>query len=168
MRETSIKQRMCLLSGLLLFIFLWQSSPGHGTEIHQMSKVGPAVVAYCDLVTNPDRYDGKEVAIRATYRYGFEWQELFCLECRKLGRTWLEFDDNLTRQSRTELKKWPKDQGTVNAVFTGTFSKGTYGDGGYRFQLRVKVISGSKVISKSGRDPERLSPAARKRVCSGG
>lgn len=153
-----------VLCGSLLFVILFQS--GQGAENRHVNKGRPTAVEYCVLLQNPDRYDGKEVTVHATYRYGFEWQEIFCLECRKLGKTWLEFDDDLTRQSRTELKKWPKDQGTINAVFIGTFSKGTYGDGGFRFQLRVKVISDSEVISKRGWDPERLSPTARKKVCS--
>lgn len=152
---------------MALCFFLCQSS--QGKENRQASKGSPAVVAHCDLVMNPDRYDGKEVTVLATYRYGFEWQELLCLECRKVGKTWLEFDDDLEAKSKSELKKFPKGQGTVNAVFTGTFqsSKGSYGDGGYRFQLRVREISGAKVVSKSGWAPEHLSPNARKKVCGG-
>ena len=132
-----------------------------------MSKVGPGVVEYCDLVMNPEKYDGKEVTVRATYRYGFEWQEMFCMECRKVGKTWLEFDDEIAGETKAMLKKFPKDQGTVNAVFTGTFesSKGPYGDGGYRFKFVVRAISDAEVVSKSGWDPEHLPSNSRKKVC---
>ena len=47
-------------------------------------------VTFCDLVRNPDKYDGQEVSVRATYRYGFEWQELYCLDCKDKGKAWLE------------------------------------------------------------------------------
>lgn len=127
------------------------------------------MTAFCDLIGNPEKYDGKEVVVSATYRYGFEWQEIFCMECRKIGRTWLEFDDDLAIQSKRELKKFPKNQGTVNAVFTGTFqsSKGPYGDGGYRYQLRVREVSHPRIVSKSGWAPEHLPPNVRKLVCGG-
>ncbi len=32
----------------------------------------------------------QEVNVRATYRYGFEWQELYCLDCKDKGKAWLE------------------------------------------------------------------------------
>jgi hypothetical protein len=27
---------------------------------------------FCDLLRNPEKYNGKEVTVRATWRYGFE------------------------------------------------------------------------------------------------
>lgn len=166
MRRSHIKQRICFLFGCLLFLFLWQGDPGHERD-RRWSKPGTALVAYCDLVNNPEKYDGKEVTVRAIYRYGFEWQEIFCLECRKVGKTWLEFDDDAAAQYKAALKKFPKHQGTVNAVITGIFqsSKGPFGDGGYRFRFVVKGINSVEVITKSGWDPEHLPSTSRKKVC---
>ena len=149
MRRTHIKQRICLLFGCLLFLS-WQGALGHERD-RPRSKPGAVLVAYCDLVNNPEKYDGKEVTVRATYRYGFEWQEIFCLECRKVGKTWLEFDDDAAAQYKAALKKFPKHQGTVNAVFAGIFqsSKGPFGDGGYRFRFVVKGINSEEFSLKA-------------------
>ncbi|MFN3330192.1 MAG: hypothetical protein ACK419_04620 [Pyrinomonadaceae bacterium] len=124
------------------------------------------IVEFCDLVKNPGKYDGKEVTVRATYRYGFEWQEIFCLGCRDVGKTWLEIGD-ITKKSKKVLKKFPKDDGTINALFTGTFesSKGPYGDGSYRFRFVLKEISQVEVVTKSGADPKQLPDDKQKKVC---
>jgi hypothetical protein len=152
-----MRQRILFLSGLLVPVLFCANGPACEKDF---SRTAPpvTVVAYCDLVTNPDKYDGKEVTVHATYRYGFEWQEIFCMECRKIAKTWLEFDEELKSDFKSKLKKFPRDQGTVNAIFTGTFhsSKGPYGDGGYRFRFDVRTISSVEVVSKEGRDPEHL------------
>jgi hypothetical protein len=129
----------------------------------------PPTVSYCDLVRSPEQYDGKEVNIFATYRYGFEWQEVFCLDCRNVAKTWLEIDDDMPSDSIKALRKAPKDAGIINAVFTGVFrsSGGPFGDGGYRFQFTAKRISKIEVVYKDGRVPEMLPPDARKKVCGG-
>jgi hypothetical protein len=50
---------------------------------------------FCDLVRNPAEYNGKTVTVRATYRYGFEWEELYCLDCLDKGKAWLEVPSDL-------------------------------------------------------------------------
>jgi hypothetical protein len=69
-------------------------------------------VTFCDLVRNPDKYDGHEVSVRATYRYGFEWQELYCLDCKDKGKAWLEapfdLDDAAIRPLRRCLLLIPR------------------------------------------------------------
>src|SRR5258706_4902408 len=88
-------------------------------------------VAYCDLVRNPAGYDGKKVSVQATYRYGFEWQEIYCVECRASAKTWLEFPGDPPTQIKKALKGVPQYQGTLNATFRGVFhSCGSFGDGG--------------------------------------
>ena len=58
----------------------------------ESEKADHAAMSYCELLRHPKEYDGKDVVVRASYRYGFEWQEMFCLDCRRLGKTWLEFE----------------------------------------------------------------------------
>ncbi|QYO65811.1 hypothetical protein [Leptolyngbya sp. 7M] len=151
--------RVLSLSVLILLPFLWQVTPG------QKKNYNKTIVEYCDLVKNPEIFDGKEVTVRATYRYGFEWSEMYCIECRKLGKTWLE-KGYLTKNAERVFKKLPKDDGTVNAVFTGTFesSKGPFGDGGYRFRFLLKSLDNVDLVSKSGADPEQLSDKERSKV----
>lgn len=38
-------------------------------------------VTFCDLLRNAEKYNGKEVTVRATWRYGFEWSQFYCLDC---------------------------------------------------------------------------------------
>jgi hypothetical protein len=161
MKRKHYKHRVFSILGLILLPFLWQVASG------QENNNNPMTVEYCALVKNPEKYDGKEVTVRATYRYGFEWSEIFCLDCRDTGKTWLEIGD-ITKKSEKILKKFPKDDGTINALFTGTFesSKGPFGDGGYRFRLMLKEISQAKLVTKSGADPKQLPDDTRKKVCA--
>lgn len=137
-----------------------------GLDIKGQSSSDAILVQYCDLIKNPEDYDGKVVTLRATYRYGFEWQEIYCLKCRNLGKTWLEIWD-ITKKSKKILKKFPNDDGTVNAIFTGIFqsSKGPFGNGGYRFRFKLKEISQAELITKSGADPRQLPEEIRKKIC---
>lgn len=129
-------------------------------------KTVPSLVAFCDLVSNPRKYNGKEITTRASFRYGFEWQEVFCLACEGGAKVWLEFSEDLTEKSKSALKKTPKDHGIINAVFTGTFrTSGPYGDGGYRFELEVKEARNVEVVFK-GLEHQKVLPAkVRKRMC---
>ena len=90
----------------------------------------PVDVNFCDLLTNSDRYNRKEVEVRrATYKYGYEWSYLLhCLTCADKGRIWLDLP--LIPEGPTEraLKRLPKGSGTVNLTVRGTFTKcGTCG-----------------------------------------
>lgn len=125
-----------------------------------------AQVSYCDLVSHPKDYENKQVAISASYRYGFEWQELFCLTCRGQGKTWLEFDEKTAGAVRRSLRKAPRNHGIVNATFYGTFeSKGPYGDGGYLYRFNVKSVKEVKVVYRDGRAPDLLPPEVQKQLC---
>lgn len=144
-----------------------QESAKKQKNLWQENKNNLTTVEYCALIKDPEKYDGKEVTVRAAYRYGFEWSEIFCLNCRKKGKTWLEIDeDNITKNSKKTLKKFPRDDGTINALFTGTFesSKGPFGDGGYRFRFEVKDISQAELVTKSGADPEQLPADIQKKI----
>ncbi len=161
MNRHSAKHRIRSILPLLLF------SPLCYGVLAQETGSNPITVEYCALVENPEKYDGIEVTVRATYRYGFEWQEIFCVDCRDKGKTWLEIDDDLAPESIKILKRLPKDDGTVNALFTGIFqsSKGPYGANGYRFGFILKRITQVVFVSKNGGDPDQLPADARRKVC---
>lgn len=120
-----------------------------------------------ELLQSPADFDGKRVTFRATYRYGFEWQELYCTQIRSKTRIWLSIPNVLSRRAKQALRRLPKNQGTVNAVFTGTFHgrRSAYGDGGYQYQLDLEAIEQVEVISKSGAIPEALPMGEQKRIC---
>lgn len=121
------------------------------------------VVGYCDLMRDPGAYDGKQIAVQATYRYGFEIQELFCLKCRGQAKTWLEFEEGAS----IKFRRAPRHNGLINATFYGIFlgKRGAYGDGGYRYQFNVHAVRNQKVISGDGRDPTLLPLDVKKRLC---
>lgn len=155
----------CFVPQLVLSLLLI-SSVGFGQKTQVKTTDGSTnVVSYCDLIRSPTNYEGKDVTVRASYRYGYEWQELFCLNCLDLGKMWLEFSDDLTKDSKRRLNILPKHQGTMNATFSGIFHSGTYGDGSYRFQLTVKSITEVKLVSRTGWDPNLLPPDKRKKLC---
>lgn len=124
-------------------------------------------VSYCDLISHPQEYDGKQVAVRASYRYGFEFQEMFCLKCRGQGKTWLEFGFEAAPNVRRALRKAPNDHGTVNAVFYGTFRgrRGPYGDGGYAYKLDLEFLKDVKVVYREGMAPDLLPSNVQKQLC---
>lgn len=98
-------------------------------------------VTFCDLVRNPDKYNGQEVRVRATYRYGFEWQELYCLDCKDKGKAWLEVPFDLDDAAIRPLRRAPKGAGIVNLTLQGVFVSGNHHFGHmgmYHLQVRCQ------------------------------
>jgi hypothetical protein len=127
------------------------------------------VLDLCELLNRPQVFDGKRVSVRASYRYGFEWQEVYCLQCRHLGKVWLAIPPEVPKAAQKSLNRLPKNQGTINATFTGVFhgSRSAFGDGGYQFQLDLERLEQVDVVSKSGAVPEALPDTERAKVCQG-
>lgn len=127
-------------------------------------------VTFCDLLRNPEKYNGKEITVRATLAIGFEWQSLYCLECYQNGKTWLDLpidlDDEQT--SRKALKKIPA-AGIVNLTVTGRFlGNGTYGHlNGYRYQLTAEKVQDVVVLSRGMKDREAERKIERRYACGG-
>lgn len=123
-------------------------------------------VAYCDLIERPAEFDGKRIAVFASYRYGYEWQEIYLLTCREGGKTWLEFPSEPPKEMKRAFRMTPKSQGTLNGTFAGVFHSkpGAFGDGGYKFQLALETVTDVRVVSSSGGAPETLKEAERKRL----
>ena len=121
-----------------------------------------APVSYCELIRHAKQYDGKDVSVRAAYRYGSESQEMFATKCRDQGKTWLEFKAGT-------LGNAARHQGTFNATFYGTFhaTKGRHDDGGYDFRFDAKSVKAVKIVSTNGSAPELLPARERKRLLRG-
>jgi hypothetical protein len=126
-------------------------------------------VTFCDLVKNPEVYNRKEVTVRATYKYGFEWQFLYCLTCFDNGKVWLEIPNDLDDASRKALKDTPKDAGIVNITVQGVFmSGGGFGHlNGYRYQFVAHKISNVAVLIKGMKGPEEERKAEKQWACGG-
>jgi hypothetical protein len=126
-------------------------------------------VRFCDLLRNPDEYNGKTVVVRATYRYGFEWQELFCLGCLDKGEAWLELPSDLDDASVKALKRGPKGAGIVNLTVQGIFLSGAYfwHLGTYRFKFVVQRVSDVVIVSKGMKSAAEERRAEQKCACGG-
>lgn len=95
------------LSVLLLVISESLVAAQKNTLLKSEPKV--PTVAFCQLLRDPDSYDGKEVRFRATYRHGFEASEFFDPGCFGDDKftNWVEFDDAVKTQMNPEtLKKF--------------------------------------------------------------
>jgi hypothetical protein len=155
-------------AGVLLLSLLWLP-PFLASGLPQTVSKSYVQIAFCDLVRRPGDYDGKSVSVHASYRYGFEWQELYCMDCLGAGRTWLELPAELSDDAKRAFRYAPKWQGTLNGTFRGVFQakSGAFGDGGYKFRLVLESAANVKVISRSSYGPEALPQAERQRVCHG-
>jgi hypothetical protein len=159
-----------IVTGALLassWIVIAEEPSGRASK-HDTDTVEYAPAKFCELILHPKEYDGQSVAVRASYRYGFEWQEIFGMRCRNEAKTWLEFDA-VSPALRRALGKAPRHQGTINATFYGTFhgSGGRYGDGGYAFKFDATSIRSVQIISRDGWAPDRLSVEEQQRLCKG-
>lgn len=127
-----------------------------------------APVTFCDLLRNPEKYNRQEIRVRATFRYGVEWSELYCLDCLDKGKAWLDIVA-LDEASERALRKLPKDAAIVNLTVEGKFMSGsTYGHlNGYRYQIVADKISDAKVIQKGSKSRAKEEIAEKHWGCGG-
>jgi hypothetical protein len=126
-------------------------------------------VIFCELLNNPDRYNMKEVIVRATYKYGYEWSYLYCLNCLEKGKVWLEFPFELDAPATKALKGAPNGSGTVNVTLEGTFIKcGGCGHlNGYPFKFIGSKASNVAVVIKGMKSLSEEQAAETKWACGG-
>ena len=144
------------LKGFILTVFILTASA------HAQSPV-----TFCDLLRNPEKYNGQQVRVRATYRYGFEWSQLFCLECLEKSQAWLD-TTRLNDDSVRAFRKLP-GAGIVNLTVQGTFMSGsTYGhNNGYRYQIMAEEVRDVKILLKGMRPVEVEGKLEKKSACGG-
>ena len=125
--------------------------------------------SFCDLLRNPDQFNGKEVTVRVTWHYGLEWSQLYCLDCMDNGRAWLEIPNQIDNASRNAFRRAPKNAGIVNLTLQGTFMSGAaYGHlGGYRYQIVAHKVSDVVVLLKGMQSSEREREVEKRWACGG-
>jgi len=127
-------------------------------------------VGYCDLMRSPEQYRGKVVRVTAIYRYGFEWSELYCLECVSEARTWVDLDESFVSSTKANVRKKIGPHGgqgrTVRVTMVGRFDVGGgYGHmGAYRFRLMVDRLEAAKVILDNSPSPSALPKEVLSRI----
>ncbi len=156
---------------VVLLLLLWLSAGENGILMSMLStQENIPTVSYCELIGNPKLYDQKEVRIKAAYREGYEWSEIYCPDCFKIEhRTWVEFSDDYKSCTKPKIVKMlDGSDKTFGIVVVGKF----YGSGdrhghmnAYRFKFVVKCVEEAKVLLKDGRSPNLVSPEILKPVC---
>jgi hypothetical protein len=124
---------------------------------------------FCDLMQNPDKYRGKRVTVRATWRYGFEWSQFYCIDCSLKEMTWLEISPELDNASNKLLNRVPKGAGIVNITVEGNFeSGGHFGHmDGYPCRFTAKRIMRLTVVSRGMKSSAEEAEAEKKWACGG-
>ena len=145
---------------LLLTIILGTGGLSSNGALSRTPTPEAVTVSYCDLIQNPAAYDRKLVRTNAIYRFGFEWAELYCLNCYDGNhRTWVDFEGELCRRSK-KIKSHGGIGRTVAVQIVGTFygSGGRYGDGGYHYKFVVRCIEAAKTLANDSPSPRMLPP----------
>jgi hypothetical protein len=167
-RQALIKNSWCMRILIALALCLFVGDPVglavcHGKQV--------PTVNFCDLIRNSNTYDKKEVRIKALFRVGYEWEEIYCLDCYDADhRTWIKFDEDVESCTKREIIKLiGAREGTFSIVAVGEFqsSGSRYGHmGAYRYQFVVKCIEKATKLFKDGRSPNLLPKSAFRDICS--
>jgi hypothetical protein len=126
-------------------------------EFHR-PKPETSTINFCDLLRNPDCYDGKEVKIHAKYLSTFEVSAFVDSSCTDMdSRAWVEFDRiSISASAKPEILQKIKQQVyccmwggdnylretkmLVKGIFHKPNKEGYGHDNKYRFMVTVKGI----------------------------
>jgi hypothetical protein len=151
--------------GLLIFALFVPHVSGQGKPVQSTPAVG-----FCDVASHPENFMNKRVRVRAVYRVGFEWQEIYSLRCVDAPSTWVEFSDTFEVSSRKAMKQM--ETGKHFSISVGVVLEGRltgYGGGyghmnGYRPAFIIDRIESAKRLDNRGFHRRALSPGDRKRI----
>lgn len=161
-----MQKSIILISWILLLTL--GGNPANTEEVAVASDI--PTVDYCDLIRHAKDYDQKQIRIKAVYRVGYEWSEIYCPDCfNQKERTWVEFDDDLESCTNSKVVKLlGDDERTLSVTVVGVFhsSSRRYGHmGSYRFEFVVKCVENAKLLLKDGRSPNLVPSNLLKGVC---
>src|SRR6266850_687265 len=93
-------------SGTLVILLLF-ITPGLHSQVKDNRAKTVEAVSYCELFRNLDRYSKKQIRLKATWTYGFEWSYLSDRECLDQPKAMVELADadDLCAASKSNLKK---------------------------------------------------------------
>lgn len=116
----------------LLPILLFSAYAVHCGQ-HDSLEENVDTIAFCEVVQNPDSYDGRKIRVRAILDVGPEQQRLYDPECMgDKTSTWVEFDGAHKQSSaevRQQLEKILDADGRAFVVVVGRF------DGPRKFEV---------------------------------
>jgi hypothetical protein len=126
----------------------------------------PQPVSFCELESvsiDPTQ----EIRVRAIYRAGFEWSELYSLKCASSPRVWVDFSDDWEAQTRRAVRReLQKNGGTFGVTLRGKLVRGSgYGHmGAYAMKFEVLSVESAKRLDKRSFHSGALTPEMRRRV----
>ena len=136
-----------------LIIMLLLASPGsHPAQAKQSAAESVQTISFCEILREPNLYQGKLVRVAATWKYGFEWSYLYHHECMSQGnKAWVEFVDEEEECPQTDKVSKRLKNGfdkKADVVAVGTLAAGGgYGHlNGYRYQFTIKCLERAKQI----------------------
>lgn len=163
-----MQKSIILISCILLLNF--SGNPAITEEVAVASDI--PTVDYCDLIRHAKDYDQKQIRIKAVYRVGYEWSEIYCPDCfNQKERTWVEFDSDFESCTKSKVVKlFNDDERTLSVTIVGIFhsspKKYGYGHlGSYRFEFVVKCVESAKLLLKDGRSPNLVPSQLLKGAC---
>lgn len=130
-------------------------------------------VNLCDLIKNPTIYSDKTIRIKATYRYGAEWSELYCSNCwnGRNGRIWVDFDKSFEENTNSKVAKNLEDAGeigrTVNVDFIGRLVSSDKKNGhmsAYQFKFIAFKAVKARIIANESPIPTELETQIKKQT----
>jgi hypothetical protein len=153
----------------LIFVFLLCFVVQAQSSKETLKEKNETELGFCDLIKNFEKYKDKEVTVKATYRYGFEQAELYCIGCIE-NKVWVEFDESFKKNSKSKYTKKIIDNAfrgrTVNVEVTGTLFSGGFGHFGvYPYKFVVKSLRMAEVVADKGLSPNALSEDEQKKLC---
>ncbi len=127
----------------------------------------PQIISFCDLAKSSIDLQ-KEVRVRAIYRVGFEWSELYSLKCQSAPTVWVDFSDDWKSRTRRAVRKEidKDDGGMFGVILRGKLSSGGgFGHmGAYQMKFEVISVESAKRLDKRSFHSGTLTPDMRHRV----
>jgi hypothetical protein len=156
-------------------------SGGCATSLPPSGQGSPAIldgiplVSYCDLMASPEVYFNKEVRLRAVFRYGFEWQQVYSTRCLDAPNTWVEFASDQGCPHTIEHRGPVRGGGsgsevsgeTLGVVFRGRLTGwgSGYGHlGAFASEFQVTCMEETTLLDLESYYPTALTPAMKKRI----
>lgn len=143
-----------LLFMCILFSFIDSVVGQNANVINNISQQDSIeTVGFCELITDPDSYEGKTVRTTAIYAYGGEdFTALYCPECYTIGTFRPHFTDFFEKNVKTKiankLSRQKQSSGSVRIIFVGKFHGRTFS---------IDSIETATYISKEFYFPDKLS-----------
>jgi len=130
---------------------------------------GEPLVPYCSLVSSPGTYAGQEVRVVGVYRTGFEWSQLYSLQCPDAGSAWVEWNGyhRCSEDPRPKELIFPASEGTFGLVARGKLEGGQGGFGhlgAYNFQLTIDCVERIQILDERSYHPGALTPDMRRKI----